>query len=739
MTSLTLETNLTHSQRDSLMVISSLSSSLLTILNDLLDLSKIEAGRMSVETVPYPLRTSLLDVLKMLALKSVQKSLGFTFYCDPDIPENLVGDPHRLRQVVTNLVGNSVKFTNEGEVTVTCTIASREKCHMVLELSVRDTGIGIPKDKLSLIFESFAQADGSTTRKYGGTGLGLSISKRLCELLGGDIRVESEYGHGSNFIFTIKVDCIEPDFAYYEKRILPYRKRNLLLIYDSKTRPQNRILMARLRDMLAQFHLSSAIVEGADEAQDLLWRGSQGHQIFDTFIVDTLETAQELRTCGMGNLNFVPIVCLCEPEVRGVDINRIMDLGINAYLDVPFDHGKLASAILPALETHSLVPDLSKYRKRPLHILLAEDNVVNQKLALRILQKCNHKVEVVSNGQLAVEAVMDQWRRNLELYGKHIREDQTADSADDSQADSNDDDAAVSPTRAERRNMSPSDVQAALLQAAAGEFGTSALRTNSHARDDTGSAQDGSSGNNDSNSGECGVEPQYAEGTIFADSIYPPAVKAPEDLPPVLNDILRPSEPNGADEPNAFMHLLERELESRKPAGVRDPQSKFGCVPMPYDIILMDVQMPVMGGFESTKYIREWEKREGVDFRTPIIALTAHAMMGDRERCLASGMDEYVTKPLRFDVLLSTIAMFHPRMYTETGDMVPILEPVSEEYSSEDDDDSGSLLMQTSGDEYGGSDGFDYEASAPKPRRRTRKVSTSAPPTAGAAYYDEWE
>ncbi|KAJ2638134.1 histidine kinase osmosensor, partial [Coemansia sp. RSA 1287] len=452
MTSLTLETNLTHSQRDSLMVISSLSSSLLTILNDLLDLSKIEAGRMSVETVPYPLRTSLLDVLKMLALKSVQKSLGFTFYCDPDIPENLVGDPHRLRQVVTNLVGNSVKFTNEGEVTVTCTIASREKCHMVLELSVRDTGIGIPKDKLSLIFESFAQADGSTTRKYGGTGLGLSISKRLCELLGGDIRVESEYGHGSNFIFTIKVDCIEPDFAYYEKRILPYRKRNLLLIYDSKTRPQNRILMARLRDMLAQFHLSSAIVEGADEAQDLLWRGSQGHQIFDTFIVDTLETAQELRTCGMGNLNFVPIVCLCEPEVRGVDINRIMDLGINAYLDVPFDHGKLASAILPALETHSLVPDLSKYRKRPLHILLAEDNVVNQKLALRILQKCNHKVEVVSNGQLAVEAVMDQWRRNLELYGKHIREDQTADSADDSQADSNDDDAAVSPTRAERRN-----------------------------------------------------------------------------------------------------------------------------------------------------------------------------------------------------------------------------------------------------------------------------------------------
>ncbi|KAJ2359061.1 histidine kinase osmosensor [Coemansia sp. RSA 2618] len=735
MTSLTLETNLTHSQRDSLMVISSLSNSLLTILNDLLDLSKIEAGRMSVENIPYALRSSLLGALKMLALKSVQKGLAFTFYCDPSIPDNLVGDPHRTRQVLTNLVGNSIKFTNDGEIRVTCSVASREMNHMVLELSVQDTGIGIPKDKLSLIFESFQQADGSTTRKYGGTGLGLSISKRLCELLGGDIRVKSEYNHGSNFIFTVKVDCIEPDFAYYEKRILPYRKRNLLLVYDLKSQPQNRFMIARLCDMLHKFHLSTAVAESSKRAQEMLWRGMQGRQIFDTFIVDTMETAQELRSCGMSNLNFVPIVVLNDPNDPGVDVNRIMDLSISSYLDVPFDHGTLASAILPALESHSVMPDLSKYRKRPLHILLAEDNVVNQKLALRILQKCNHKVEVVSNGQLAVEAVMDQWRRNLELYGEHIRPDHNAASDNDSRDGSNNEEGVASPKNVELRAMSPSDAQAALLQAAAGEFGTAVSRANSLARDDSGSAQGASSGNNEPGSAECDGQPQYAEGTIFADSIYPPAVKAPDDLPPVLEEIMGPPEPSSTDEPNSYMHLLENEMESRKPAGVREPRSKYGCVPMPYDIILMDVQMPVMGGFESTKYIREWEKREGVDFRTPIIALTAHAMLGDRERCLASGMDEYVTKPLRFETLLSTIAMFHPRMHNESGDLVPILEPVAEGSSEE----TGSWFEESSEEEYGGSDGFGYDPLASVGRRRLRGVSASAPPTACTPYYEDDE
>ncbi|KAJ2866528.1 histidine kinase osmosensor, partial [Coemansia asiatica] len=424
MTALTLETNLTHAQRDSLMIVSSLSNSLLTILNDLLDLSKIEAGRMSVEHIPFALRNALLSVLKTLSIKSVQKGLTVVFFCEPDIPDNLVGDPHRLRQVLTNLVGNAVKFTNEGEIAVSCRMARRDGADALLEISVRDTGIGIPKEKLTMIFDSFAQADGSTTRKYGGTGLGLSISKRLCELLGGDIRVESEYGEGSNFVFTVRVGIPDPEFAYFEKRILPYRNRNVLIIYDLRRKPHCRAMIARLREMLAALHLSSAAVDSTTQARHLLWRGTQGRPIFDTFVVDHTDTAEELRTSGLANMNFMPIVYFPEPGNSGINVNRIIELGINSYLDVPFDFSKLASAILPALETHSLIPDLKKHRKRPLHILLAEDNVVNQKLALRILQKCNHKVEVVSNGQLAVEAVMDQWRRNLAAYGAHLREPQ---------------------------------------------------------------------------------------------------------------------------------------------------------------------------------------------------------------------------------------------------------------------------------------------------------------------------
>ncbi|KAJ1997760.1 histidine kinase osmosensor, partial [Coemansia thaxteri] len=330
MTALTLETNLTHTQRDSLMIVSSLSNSLLTILNDLLDLSKIEAGRMSVEHIPFALRNSLLSVLKTISIKSVQKGLLVMFECDPNIPDSLVGDPHRLRQILTNLVGNAVKFTNEGEISVSCRISGNVGNYSILQISVRDTGIGIAPEKLSMIFDSFAQADGSTTRKYGGTGLGLSISKRLCELLGGDIRVESQHGEGSNFIFTVKVEVPASDFSYFERRLLPYRTRNVLIIYDVRQKPQSRAMIGKLREMLTSLHLSSATVETTDQARHILWRGSQARPVFDIFIVDSLHTAEELRSSGIANMNFMPIVYFPEPGNRCINVNRVIELGINS-------------------------------------------------------------------------------------------------------------------------------------------------------------------------------------------------------------------------------------------------------------------------------------------------------------------------------------------------------------------------------------------------------------------------
>ncbi|KAI8319292.1 hypothetical protein GQ54DRAFT_279652 [Martensiomyces pterosporus] len=715
MTSLTLETNLTHTQRDSLMIVSSLSNSLLSILNDLLDLSKIEAGRMNVEHIPFALRSAFLSVLKTMTIRSVQKGLSVIFHCEPDVPENIVGDPYRIRQVITNLVGNAVKFTNEGEISVGCRVAERSGTTWKLEVSVRDSGIGIPKEKLSMIFDSFAQADGSTTRKYGGTGLGLSISKRLCELLGGDIRVESEYGVGSKFIFSFKIEAPEPDFVYFEKRILPYRNRNVLIIYDCSQNPKKREIIHQLCDMLAEFHLSSATVDNTEDARRLLWRGSQGRALFDTFIVDNLQTAEELRSTGLATLNFMPIVYFPDPEDTAIHINRIIELGINSYLDIPFDYSKLASAILPALETHSLIPDLSKYRKRPLHILLAEDNVVNQKLALRILQKCNHKVEVVSNGQLAVEAVMDQWKRNLEAFGGHIKASSSSSGSDDERASSmgsktrspfamDPDDPTPTDERLDfigdaDRNASRIVEITDMPGASKDNNGSSRTPTPGARPESTGSKTQSAAGNNSSIAGQAADaeplaaeegEPKYAEGTIFAESIYPPAVKAPDDLPLVLDSIIMPSDSAKDGDDSSYSNSPEEDSKERKPAGVRDPRSKYASVPMPYDIILMDVQMPVMGGFESTKCIRKWEESEGVDFRTPIIALTAHAMLGDRERCLSSGMDEYITKPLRFEALLTTISRFQPRMYNENGDIVPILEPISDDNSESGSSDDGS-------------------------------------------------
>ncbi|KAJ2867063.1 histidine kinase osmosensor, partial [Coemansia aciculifera] len=681
MTSLTLETNLTHTQRDSLMIVSSLSNSLLTILDDLLDLSKIEAGRMSIENIPFSLRSSLLGVLKTLSVKSVQKGLLVMLECDPDIPDYYIGDPNRLRQILTNLVGNAVKFTNQGEISVRCRISGRIGIHSILEISVRDTGIGIPKEKLSMIFESFAQADGSTTRKYGGTGLGLSISKRLCELLGGDIRVESQYGEGSNFIFTVKVETPAPDFSFFERRLLPYRTRHVLIIYDVRQNPQSVAVVAKLRETLTSFHLSSATVENTDQARQFLWRGSQVRPLFDMFIVDSLNTAEELRAAGMANLSFMPIIYFPEPNHRCINVNRVIELGINSYLDVPFEFSKVASAIIPALENHSMIPDLERYRRRPLHILLAEDNVVNQKLALRILQKCNHKVEVVSNGQLAVEAVMDQWRRNLETYGRHIKPSSSGSSSGEEDMPPKDS-KGRSPFAMDPNDSSPGSERDDFIDISDWlSNGNNANKPTDTAEGNSDTTADAGQGANPDNAGEAKIvdgDTLYAEGTIFADSIYPPAVKPSDELPLLPDSIMMPSDSSKGKQLGAFSSASAEDINKRKQAGVRDPQSKFACVPTPYDIILMDVQMPVMGGFESTACIREWEESEGVDFRTPIIALTAHAMIGDRERCLSAGMDEYITKPLRFENLLSMISQFQPRMYGENGEIVPILEPIRE-------------------------------------------------------------
>ncbi|BEI90238.1 uncharacterized protein CcaverHIS019_0303080 [Cutaneotrichosporon cavernicola] len=507
MTVLTLESELTRQQRENLMIVSSLAQSLLTIIDDILDISKIEAGRMTMEQIPFSLRLAVFSVLKTLCVKASQNKLDLIFDIDPTIPDQLIGDPLRLRQVITNLIGNAVKFTTEGQVALSCRVKAKRDATVELQFCVADTGIGIKQDKLDVIFDTFAQADGSTTRKYGGTGLGLTISKRLVSLMNGNLWVESEFGEGSRFYFTMTTEATSTLKEQVAERLAPWAGRSVLYIdtLDDTT---------GVSEMLQSLHLKPTVIHSPNAVWDLK-QAPEGFPHYDTMIVDSLAAAEKIRT--IEHLRYIPIVLLApsnkpsgpenpsfidldetrrkllnlpsptEQILSPVPVKDCLDMGINTYYTTPLNLQELSNAILPALESHQVQPG-DTVKDTVLNILLAEDNVVNQKLAVKLLEVAGHKIEVADNGEIAI----DKYKKR----------------------------------QAERKA---------------------------------------------------------------------------------------------------------------------------------FDVILMDVSMPVMGGMEATGLIREYEAFNGVQ-ATPIIALTAHAMIGDKERCLAAGMTAYVTKPLRRGDLLQAIS-----------------------------------------------------------------------------------
>lgn len=474
MTQLSLDTELTQYQREMLSIVHNLANSLLTIIDDILDISKIEANRMTVEQIDFSLRGTVFRALKTLAVKAIEKNLDLTYQCDSSFPDNLIGDSFRLRQVILNLAGNAIKFTKEGKVSVSVKKSDKMvlDSKLLLEVCVSDTGIGIEKDKLGLIFDTFCQADGSTTRKFGGTGLGLSISKQLIHLMGGEIWVTSEYGSGSNFYFTV---CVSPSNIRYTRQteqLLPFSSHYVLFVSTEHTQEELDVL----RDGIIELGLIPIIVRNIEDAT--LTEPVK----YDIIMIDSIEIAKKLRL--LSEVKYIPLV-LVHHSIPQLNMRVCIDLGISSYANTPCSITDLASAIIPALESRSISQNSDESVRYK--ILLAEDNLVNQKLAVRILEKQGHLVEVVENGLEAYEAI--------------------------------------------KRNK--------------------------------------------------------------------------------------------------------------------------------YDVVLMDVQMPVMGGFEATEKIRQWEKKsnpiDSLTFRTPIIALTAHAMLGDREKSLAKGMDDYVSKPLKPKLLMQTI------------------------------------------------------------------------------------
>ncbi|KAG0370679.1 hypothetical protein BGZ54_004995 [Gamsiella multidivaricata] len=486
MTSLTLETELTRQQRENLVIVSHLAHSLLTIIDDILDISKIEAGKMTIEQAPFSLRTQAFGVLKTLAVKAHQKKLDLIYNVHNDFPDQLVGDPLRLRQVITNLIGNAIKFTTEGSVVLDCVCKNKTDNGVELQFCVSDTGIGIQSDKIEVVFDTFCQADGSTTRKYGGTGLGLSISKRLVTLMGGDLWVNSTFGKGSQFFFTVRFNTGTMSWDQINLKTKPYIGRHILYMGTMRDEVISRSVMKTLEELrfkathVASLEQAAAIVPLSGPSTS-----AQEKSMFDVIIVDNVKDIRKIKEIGM--LRFLPIVLL-SMTTPYISMKVCQELGIASYFNPPVQLPDLMNALLPAFESASALPSDAEHAI-PLHILLAEDNVVNQKLAVRILEKFGHKVTIVSNGKMAVEC----------YDTKH------------------------------------------------------------------------------------------------------------------------------------------------------------------FDLILMDVQMPIMGGFEATQEIRKLELLKGKNEHLPIIALTAHAMIGDREKCLSAGMDEYITKPLRVNELIATINKFPPK------------------------------------------------------------------------------
>jgi len=482
MTELALETALTPEQREYLEIVKFSADNLLTIINDILDFSRIEAGKLTLDAVPIRVRDRIEQAVKALAVPAHHKGLELLCEIHPAVPEEIVGDPIRIGQVLVNLLGNAIKFTNQGEVELRVTSERAGQDQVCLHFAVRDTGIGIPAEKHKSIFEAFSQADGSTTRTYGGTGLGLTISARLVELMEGRLWVESEPEQGSCFHFTLPADLAPSRDPAPEEQTGLHGVR--VLIVDDNAR--SRRILAEILERRGMPSVSAA--DGPQALQELAEAERSGAP-FGVILVDSSVTGLE----GSGSL---PVILLASPGQPG-GATRAREAA--ASITKPASESGLLETMqrvlggaAPRTETRPLLAPVRTTASR-LRVLLAEDNALNQKLAVRLIEKQGHAVSVVCNGREALHA----WEEQA------------------------------------------------------------------------------------------------------------------------------------------------------------------------FDLVIMDVQMPGMDGFAATAAIREKEKATGEHI--PIIAMTAHALAKDRERCLAAGMDGYVSKPIRVQDLNREIDRFEPKSVRSGG------------------------------------------------------------------------
>ncbi len=408
MTGLALQTRLTVDQRDYIATVKSAAHSLLGIINDILDFSKIDARRLDLERAEFDAREAIGNAAKLLAIRASEKSLELACHIAPAVPEALLGDAGRLRQVLLNVLGNAIKFTDSGEVVLRVTVEHLAPRRVTLHFAVSDTGIGIPPEKQEQIFQAFTQADSSTTRRYGGTGLGLAIAQRLVELMDGRMWVESAVGKGSTFHFIADFDTPhQPAAAASTVRRKALEGLRVLVVDDNAT---NRRI---LDEMLASWRMIPATVADATSALTLLRRSANGPEPFDVVIsdcqmpdVDGFTFARRLKRDP--RLATTPVVMLTSIG-RPRDVGRCRKIGVDAYLSKPVKHSDLLDALVNVFGVSTRKsPSLTRTtrpRTRALRVLVAEDNVVNRKLVTRLLQKRGHRITAVENGRAAVAAL----------------------------------------------------------------------------------------------------------------------------------------------------------------------------------------------------------------------------------------------------------------------------------------------------------------------------------------------
>jgi signal transduction histidine kinase/CheY-like chemotaxis protein/HPt (histidine-containing phosphotransfer) domain-containing protein len=487
MTELLLDTELSSEQRDYADTVIKSAELLLHIINEILDFSKIESGKLGIEIIDFDLRSMLDDINDILAIKAQGKGLEYISMIDPEISSRLRGDPGRLRQIITNLIGNAIKFTSEGEIAVIVTLDGEDEFHSTVHFAVIDTGIGIAESKTDHVFEAFSQADASTTRKFGGSGLGLSISKKLVELMGGQIGVESREYKGSTFWFTATFEKQPASELHPTQTTRDIRGKKVLIIDDNET---SRLVFKK---QLTAWEIKTEEAPDAETALQKLLTASEQGAPFDIAIVDMVMPGENGETLGEKikadpKLSNTILIMLTSLGKKG-DARRLEEIGFAAYMTKPVKQSQLHECIATAcgrqsntpvekiITRHSLAED-----RRSIRILVAEDNMVNQKLIMKVLEKLGHHAEIADNGLKAMEA-----------------------------------------------------------------------------------------------------------------------------------------------------------LESAH-----------------YDLVLMDCQMPDLNGYEATRMIRSpISKIENRDI--PIIALTANAMQGDRDECIDSGMDDYLTKPIKAQAIADMI------------------------------------------------------------------------------------